>query len=163
MTNYGGISRIKSKRIVDWDKTDPATGLSVGCKVACDIIDGLNHHELRLFNAPRRDNPAITAGELVERYMAVKSQKGEIHHVKFEADGEESDPLEDEEGEASAFGVDEGSTTGKADEVQEPINEVTQTRRKSLNAHTKAEDVREKFREFGRKGKLRGIKDREDH
>lgn len=123
-------------RVVDWDKTDPATGLSIGCKVACEIIDGLDHHELHLFNAPRRDNPATTAGELIETYMALKSQKGEINDVKSKADDEDNDARENEEEKASAVEVVakeeevEGWTPAKEDEVPEPIMKMTQIRRK---------------------------------
>lgn len=90
---------------MDWDETDANTGLSMGCKAACEIIDGLDHHELHLFNAPRRDNPAITAGELIERYLSLKSRKGACNDAKTKANDDDSDRLEDEGGEVFTAGV----------------------------------------------------------
>lgn len=67
--------------MVDWEKTDPATGLTMGCKTACEIIDNLDYDELRLFNAPRRDNPDITPGELVEKFLLRMGETIKPDHV----------------------------------------------------------------------------------
>lgn len=67
--------------MVDWDKTDPATGLTIGCKTACEIIDGLDCRELLLFNAPRKDNPRITTGELIEEFLLRKGTMIKIDDI----------------------------------------------------------------------------------
>lgn len=101
--------------------------------------------------------------------MAFKGRKGEIKDARCEADDEDGDGLEDEAGKASAVGVivrreeAEGLTMGEEDGVQTPVDELTPSRRKSLDEHTDAEELRVQCRPFGRNGKLRGIKGLEGH
>lgn len=85
-----------------WDNTDPATGLSIGCKTACEIIDGLNHQQLQLFNAPRKDNAYITAGELIERYIASNRESITLDNTKHEASNYHNHLVENAEKVAAA-------------------------------------------------------------
>jgi len=112
--------------------------------VACEIIDGLNHHELYLFNAPRRDNSNITTGELIERYTTLTRERGRFDDVKYEAvDGKS----EDDGWEVSPARVimerkeADDSTMAQEDKVQEPINEVTRTLSTSPTKHTHTEGL----------------------
>ena len=59
---------------INWEDTDPVSGISKGSRAAYDLIDTLNYDQLRMFNRLVQEHPHLTHGEYVELYFEATGQ-----------------------------------------------------------------------------------------